>query len=161
MSSYFFIISNHPPLSYSVQTGQSVWWELRSSDTYDKDDDNFGWNSNWRSFILSLIQVVSGYYSHPFRIWVFCVCLSLIAFNLFFSSSFFPSNKNIKYVSPDRWSINIMELHKQSTGTTAHIEALFFLSRFICWCVECAKALYWNRHLRLSDDSPSPPPRPP
>jgi hypothetical protein len=30
---------------------------------------------------------------------------------------------------------------------------LFFLI-FICWCVECAKALYWNRYLRLSDDSP-------
>lgn len=105
-------------------------------------------------WLVVIIHTHSGY-----GCFVFVCPSSPLTF--LFSSSFFPSNKNIKYVSPDRWSINIMELHKQSTGTTAHIEALFFLSRFICWCVECAKALYWNRHLRLSDDSPSPPPRPP
>jgi hypothetical protein len=51
-----------------------------------------------------------------------------------------------------------MELHKQSTSRdyAAHTDEFFFLFFliFICWCVECAKALYWNRYLRLSDDSP-------
>lgn len=141
MSSYFFIISNHPPLSYSVQTGQSGGgsWGHPTPTTkmttisveIQIDVHSFFHSFKW---LVVIIHTHSGY-----GCFVFVCPSSPLTF--FFSSSFFPSNKNIKYVSPDRWSINIMELHKQSTGTTAHRGPFLSLSFYLLVCRMCKSTL--------------------
>jgi hypothetical protein len=129
MSSSFLSSSSPPPAVIILcKHDNRLVVELRSSDTFDKDDDNFGLLKFKSTFIHSFIQVVSGYYSHPFRIWVSVFVLVSVPHRLLPISLL--SNKNIKYVSPDRWSINIMELHKQSTSRdyAAHTDEVFFFS---------------------------------
>ena len=70
MSSSFLSSSSTPPAVIILCKHDNRLVELRSSDTFDKDDDNFGLLKFKSTFIHSFIQVVSGYYSHPFRIWV-------------------------------------------------------------------------------------------
>lgn len=95
----FIFLLSHPPLFYflcflaAIISVQTAGVKLRSSDTYNSWVQIF--------FESAFIQAVV-YYSHPLEkethrlfIYTFLLCMN---------------------VSPDRWSINIMELHKQSTG---------------------------------------------
>ena len=112
------------------------------------------WNSNRHSFIHSFKWLVVIIHTHSgYGCLFLCLCLSLIAFYLFLfvqiKYKIRVARQMVYKYNGITQTINIKRLH--STHRRGFF--LFFLI-FICWCVECAKALYWNRYLRLSDDSP-------